>query len=291
MSKIYFNLTVILFLTVLAGGCGPAVPPQASQTTSPPVPLFTATTHQPDPSNAQPSQQSHLLLTEEVFTMRPMISTTHLNIYAVPSDRAAAEDVASAIQKYQDNICSQLQVDCQFTVSVEIFPDQAKFDKNVMNPQMRGYYAISGERKIQMVSPNIAPTQLRIPYDERVLISVHEYTHLALNETNLDLPDWLAEGAAVYLGPHRLYDEACQRSFPLDRVPRLQTLIEAYPSIPAADLFAYTLVRYIAETDGMETLNRLIRSPSDISAVLNLSLEDLERNWKHYLTEVCATPK
>lgn len=223
--------------------------------------------------------------------MSLVISTTHLDIYAVPLDRSAAEDVASAINKHRDSICDQLQVDCRFSVSVEIFPDQASFDQNVMNPQMRGYYAISGERKIQMVSPNIPPTQPQIPYNERVLISVHEYTHLALNETNLDLPDWLAEGAAVYLGPHRLYDEACRRRFPLDRVPRLQTLMEAYPSIPAADLFAYTLVRYIVDTHGIETLNQLIRSPSDISAVLNLSMEDLEWNWKQYLTEICATPE
>ncbi len=104
-----------------------------------------------------------------------------------------------------------------------------------------------------------------------MLIAVHEYTHLALNEVNPDLPDWLAEGAAVYLGPHDMYDHVCRQNFPLSRFPRLQTLMQSYSSIPAADLFAYTLVRYIAETEGLGTLNRLIRLPSDILALLNQS--------------------
>ena len=244
-------------------------------------------TRQPDVSCIQALQPVHFLLPEEALMTLPIVSAARLDIYAAASDRSAAEDVASAIQAHRDTICSQLQIRCLFWVSVEIYPDQESFDAHVMNPNMRGFYAISGKQKIQMVSPNIPPQQQPISYDERVLIAVHEYTHLALNEANPDLPDWLAEGAAVYLGPHSLYDQACRHNFPRNRVPPLRSLIESYPSVPGADLFAYTLVRYIAETHGLVALNRLIRSPSDISVALGVSMEDLERKWTIYLTEIC----
>lgn len=61
-----------------------------------------------------------------------------------------------------------------------------------------------------MVSPRLPAAGAHLSYDDRVAIAVHEFAHLVENEINPDLPVWLEEGAAIYIGPHQAYDEVCQ---------------------------------------------------------------------------------
>ena len=81
-----------------------------------------------------------------------------------------------------------------------------------MNPEMRGFYAISGDGKIQLVSP-AHPAPHRLTYGDGLMVAVHEFTHLALDEVNPRLSSWLDEGAAVYFGPdagRKLYDQVSE---------------------------------------------------------------------------------
>ena len=220
-----------------------------------------------------------------------ILLTGSLTLLVIRSKRSANEDVENAIKTHQDEICAQLQIECPFPITIEIYPDQASFDAHVINQDYRGFYAISGRGKIQMVSPRVPLPNMAIPYNERVLIAVHEFVHLALDEIDPDLPDWLDEGAAIYLGPHAIYDRACRQAFPFERVPGIQDLTQSYSSIPAADLFVYTLVRFIIERDGMENFNQLLRSPSRIREFSAMPPSGFESEWNSFLKQTCSGPQ
>jgi hypothetical protein len=237
---------------------------------------------------------SPLILTRSIQASngmpQPAVRTGNLIVFDESTDHRAAEDVARALRAQRETICAQLQIECSFPIVVELFPSQASFDEHVMNPNFRGFYAISGQHKIQMVSPNVSPAGRSVPYEGRVEIAVHEFIHLALDEIDPELPAWLDEGSAVYLGPHEIYDQACQQVFPFDRVPWLQDLMESYPAIPAADLYAYTLVRFIVEQDGIRALNQLLRTQTRRAEYIETYPGGFEKGWHSFLWKTCSGP-
>jgi hypothetical protein len=205
------------------------------------------------------------------------------SVWATAADRQTAQDILGAIKKNSTQVCDDLQTECQFTVVVEVYPDQASFDEYVMNPEMRGFFAISGQpHNIQMVSP-ANPGSHKISYNDGVSVAVHEFVHLALNKINPDLPTWLEEGTAVYVGPHNLYSTVCQSVFPFELTPSFQQLEEDYNSVQAPDLFAYTLVDFIVSQYGMDKLNLLLRSPDKLENILGNSKGTFEVQWKQFM--------
>ena len=63
------------------------------------------------------------------------------------------DDIATALRAGAPAVCAALRVACDFPVSVAVYADQAAFDRQVMSPTMRGYFALSGNGRIQIVSP------------------------------------------------------------------------------------------------------------------------------------------
>ncbi len=212
-----------------------------------------------------------------------LIEANQTSIWAEEADRQTAQDVFSALQANSMQICKMIQTECRFPLVVEIYPDQASFDEYVINPEMHSYFAISGSPHIiQMVSP-ANPAPHTISYEDGVLVAVHEFTHLALDEVNTDLPTWLDEGTAVYLGPHQLYTTACQSAFPFELTPSFQELEQNYDRIQAPDLFAYTAVDFVIHQYGLEKLNQLLRTPEELENILDVSKKAFEENWQYFI--------
>jgi hypothetical protein len=210
-------------------------------------------------------------------------------VLADQADRDTAADVADALAANSAQICRRLAVDCQFAVRVELFPDQESFDQHGMNPEMQGYYAYSGDNRIQMVSPRQPIPGVDIPYDDRVQIAVHEFVHLVLDRINPGLPSWLDEGAAIQVGPHAVYDYTCRNQFPFDKIPSLHDLEDNYASVPAADLFAYSFVNFLVGEYGIDTLNTLVRSPDRLETITQASIRELESHWHEYMDQNCSS--
>jgi hypothetical protein len=200
-------------------------------------------------------------------------------VFAGAEDARAAADVALALHQHAPQIARDLAVKLEAPVVVELFADQASLDRDGMNPRMRGHYAYSGNRRIQMVSPRNPTPVSEIAYPDRLLIAVHELAHLAIDEINPRLEGWLDEGAATFIGPHGPYAHACRHRFPFKLVPTLRDLERSYHRVPAGDLFAYALVEFIVESHGLPTLNRLLRAPESIEQIIGLDRDELERQW------------
>jgi hypothetical protein len=209
-------------------------------------------------------------------------------VFAGADDAKATTDVALALQAHAPRIRRDLAVDLQGPVVVELFADQASLDRDGMNPRMRGFYAYSADRHIQMVSPRNPTRDPAIAYPDRVLIAVHELVHLAIDDINPRLEGWLDEGAATFIGPHEPYAQACRQRFPFALLPTLRDLEQSYEAVPAADLFAYSLVEFIVARHGLHTLNRLLRAPESLEQILGCDRDELERQWREYLQRKCG---
>lgn len=199
------------------------------------------------------------------------------------------DDIAAALHDYAPAICDGLDVACDFAVMVEVYPDQTALDRVIMNPDLRGAFALSGDGRIQMVSPANTGRDV-LTYDDAVGVAVHEFVHLALDRIDPELPDWLEEGTAVLLGPHDLYDRACRAQL-IDFVPPpLADLREHYDDVPTPDLYAYTLVAYIVDTDGLHTLNLLLRQPEvAVEFMLGKSTLEVEAEWRAFISRGCVS--
>lgn len=207
----------------------------------------------------------------------------NLTVLGQSVDQRVLDDIAVALQASGPVVCAALQSECRFPVQVEVFESQDAFDQGTMNPEMKGYYAISGSWRIEMVSPD-NPAPHEISYADAVQVAVHEYVHLVENEINPHLPAWLNEGVAVLIGPHEGYTAACQGYFPFEMIPDFQQLEKDYGSIPAADLFAFSLVEYITTETGLEGLNKILRAPDHLLEIMGMTEARFEAGWREYMT-------
>lgn len=212
-----------------------------------------------------------------------IVGSESTEVWATEADRQTAQDILTALQNNSEQICAVLNAKCLFPVIVEIYPDQGSFDTHVMNPEMRGFFAISGEpHTIQMVSP-ANPAPHNISYDDGVSVVIHEFVHLIVDEINPYIPTWLDEGTAIYVGPHGPYTIACQEAFPFGYVPSFHQLEYDYNGTPAPDLFAYTVADFIVQEYGMESLNLLLRTPENLEDMLGVPRETFEESWHHFI--------
>lgn len=258
-----FGLALLAVVAWAIIGCAPV------QSPTPPLP--TATTR-PVPTATPP----------------PSPTTTAAPISVAGPDVPARvlDDIATALRAGAPAVCAALRVACDFPVSVAVYADQAAFDRQVMSPTMRGYFALSGNGRIQIVSPANSGRD-ELSYEDGVGVAVHEFVHLALDQIDPDLPDWLEEGTAVYLGPHAPYDRACRERLS-GVLPTLDDLRRRYSELPAADLFAYTLVASIVDAHGLEGLNALLRAPEALEMTLARPAAEIEAAWGAFVDCGCV---
>lgn len=220
-------------------------------------------------------------------TGEPVSTADLVTVHGTDVPPKVLADIDAALIEGMPAICAALQIDCDFPVMVEVFPDQGAFDRDVMNADMRGYYAISGEGRIQMVSPaNSGRSDLA--YEDGVAVAVHESVHLALDRIDPELPDWLEEGTAVYLGPHGAYEQACREQLRDVPLPTFADLRDHYADMPAPDLFAYTLVASIANNHGLDSLNVLLRASEAMETALGQPIGGVESDWRAFVAGGCV---
>ena len=221
-------------------------------------------------------RQTNIHLTKGLFT-----------VSAAVSDSIAVRDVLNELSNGSQSICSRLDHHFNSPVLVTLYPTQATLDRDGMNPAMYGFRAYSGSNRIEMVTPSQSdslPGYL-VPYHLRIRVALHEFTHLVLNDINSNLPLWVNEGVACFVGPHELYDYVCHHKFPFEMVPSISALQNSYHSVKAADLFSYAVVDFIRAESGESGLRTLVREPEKAFALVNVTgAQNFDLKWHVFLT-------
>lgn len=188
---------------------------------------------------------------------------------------APLRPIAEALEDNYDRIVSDLGGVSMPVVSVKVwrsregFYDEMERLIGVRYPGADGYVYGGEELHVRLV-------------DDAPIKAVHELAHavsLSLNPTFANDPRWLWEAVAIY--------EAGQFVHP----SRLSYMARGdYPSIQELNSgfgtggnkiysVGYVLAEYIVEGWGMDALRELIRANGDVSAVLDMSVEEFQQGW------------
>jgi hypothetical protein len=192
---------------------------------------------------------------------------------------APIRPIAGALEENHDRVISDLGVASMPVVRVKVWRSTEGFyDEMVRLLGVRysgadGYVYGGEELHVRLV--NDAPIK-----------AVHEFAHvvsLNLNPTFSNNPRWLWEAVALY--------EAGQFVPP----SRLNYMARGdYPSIQELNSdfgtggnkiysVGYVLAEYIIEGWGMDALRELITTNGDVSAVLGMSVDELQQGWHRWI--------
>ncbi len=198
-------------------------------------------------------------------------------------DRGTAADILAVLEAQDALIRERLCIAYTSTVIVDIYPSQAAYDAAVMNPALTGTPAVSGRGRMQLVSPRARIAQDWIPYPRRLRFASHELVHLYLDELAVDLPDWLEEGTAAFLGDEEFLPWVLPRILASGTaVPSIADLRARYREIPAADQFAGALAGYLIERYGYPVFRDILNAGSITAISPWTSEEALNGDWIQY---------
>jgi hypothetical protein len=164
-------------------------------------------------------------------------------------------------------IADVLKIKIDKATIVEVFPNQAEYDRNIINEDLKGSPAISGYGKIQMVSPRAEIKIENIPYQSRLMFIVHEYVHLSIDQISKSLPIFLNEGLACYYGSNDFYRAVVEKYLSqLTYTPSIEQLINDYDKIPGADVYSFLFIDFLIKTEGQQNLISIIKDHSSIKS-------------------------
>ncbi len=216
---------------------------------------------------------------EENSGLKKRLVTPYYTFYCAEKDISTLEDLRKALDTSAEGLRRELDCKYPHMIIVEVYPDQNAYDNALADKSVAGSPACSGNRKILMVSPKEPIRVAGIPYNERLLMAVHEYVHLLLNEINKSLPIWLQEGVASYYGSPGGYESICK--LVIDRLPviSLRNLEDNYRNLPAPDIYSYMAVRFIKDSYGQNFLNSVLKDQTNLEGLLSGGYEEFDRKW------------
>lgn len=192
-------------------------------------------------------------------------------------DKAVVDDLISTSGKNLRAIARTLRIEIDPNIMIEVYPNQNDYDQNIINSDLKGSPAISGNNKIQMVSPKSKIKLDTISYQNRLMFIIHEYVHLFFDKIEPSPPICLDEGLACYLGSYNFYKSiAVKYVRQLTQMPTITQLLENYYKIRAADLFSFLLVDFLVKSESLDRISTIIRNPQTI--------KERESEWTHYLS-------
>ncbi len=224
----------------------------------------------------------------------PVDETDHFTFSATNGAEDAVPLLAQELEANYDRITGDLQITAAEKFPVYIFGDIDMYHQAIGRPDApeSSVGTVQGTA-IWLISPLNPGTALDT---QGVLTAgVHEFTHALVNyingsleKNNYEIPIWLNEGLAGY--------EAGQMT--TDWRTRIAQRVTdgAIPSI-GDDLgpdkfdqvgglaFSITLIEYMIERYGFEKIVEIIKTPSEMEAILGLATSELDSAWRDYLRE------
>ncbi len=215
--------------------------------------------------------------------LKKVKETERFIFYYSPQDEKVIPDIEKTLDAKCPAICELLSYQYPDKIKVEAYADQKNYDESLADKSVAGSPACSGNGVIKLVSPTSPIKVTGIPYDERLMMAVHEYVHLMVGKISPGAPMWMNEGLASYMGSSDGYETICKYAFP--KIPEVSfSEIETdYYDMPAPDVYSCTAVRCIIEKYGQERFCELLRNPEDFEKILQTTKDEFSRQWNEYI--------
>lgn len=217
-------------------------------------------------------------------TMQKVKETDRFIYFCTPDDVKIVDDIDALMADKCPEVNRFLDIEYDGKITVMMYPDQNGYDESIADKDMRGSPAYSKQRSIILVSPD-SPIRVVVPREERLMMAVHEYVHIALGSINNDMPMWMNEGLASYLGSTDGYDSFCRYAVPQLKEIHFNTLWDSYYDLLAPDVYSCCAVRLIVERFGYDTMNELIRNPNSFEDILSITKDDFSILWNDYINQ------
>jgi len=236
------------------------------------------------------------------------IVSEHSWIDYVGPDRLHAEVTADVIQDAIASLVTYMALDRPFpTIHAILAPDRNAFDSLIADVLRVEIERPSDPRRIAQpqrtdvvfLSPSVYATQSAyeyVPMDYRRMVH-HEMVHVVQEYLSPNIetsPFWWDEGLAVYLSEQWQYESQFRFREPVIAAEQEKCIpsladIERDPALAYA--FGWTLVRFIEQQCGRETVRRGIRqmADGDVFAAIRQARNCFERDWQAWLLRGEAT--
>jgi hypothetical protein len=224
----------------------------------------------------------------------PVTETTHFAFFAPSGTEDAVPLLAQELEANYDRITGDLQIVPDERFAVYIFPDIDTYHKAIDRPDApASSVGTTQGTAIWLVSPLNTGGALDT---ERVLTAgVHEFAHALVNyingsldRNNYEIPIWLNEGLAAYEAGQmtadwrtRMAQEVAEGQIPSIGADLVPDRFEQVKGLA----FSITLVEYIVEQYGYESIVAMIKAPSEVESILGVTTAELDSAWREHLRE------
>jgi len=210
-----------------------------------------------------------------------------VTVYYVGNDRRFVIEVMEGVLYSYKELEKYFQLgDRKFSIRAILAMNRREYDyisKIILklssnNTSTRSEVAITSKNDLLILSPFAYEEESTYTYDEnqlkKIIYSEVSYT-------------WLGQGIAMYLSElwkerevKKVIDEAIKH----DIIPHLKEIQESKSLFKT---WAWTIVKYIEETYGKETINKIIRSYDEegIFNIIKSSINDFEVQWRIWLND------
>ncbi len=225
---------------------------------------------------------------KEVINFNPedlsmQLETDHFQFYCIEKDKKCLKDLSELLEGSLERVTTDLGVELDYKPKILIYPDITSFQNAIA--QLNAPSIAVGtmwDKDIKMVSP-LYPIK-GYSRDDIKKVILHEFVHILhsnITKVTKESQYWLWEGVAYYeAGQLDLRYKLLIKKQKLLSIPELR--IDFY-NIAYGYTYAASAVDFIVNQYGYDKLQELILYPDDFEKVLNISLEEFQKQWLEYI--------
>lgn len=218
-------------------------------------------------------------------TPKQQRETDHFVFYCTDQDVKALDDLVDSLENCYEKVTSDLGKAPSDKTRVDIYPDIKTYHDAIGRPSAPDW-AVGEARSgcIYVVSPlNPGPAH---NYDDIIIIAVHEYTHIVVEQFNRCQPTYLNEGIACYEAGQTSSIYSIKNDMTQGTLPSL-TELENYSSLSDPYTYSRIYIDFVVETFGFDKVVSLLEGKSQ-TEVFGISTEQLNEKWIAFLIHYVA---
>ncbi|MFS1515871.1 hypothetical protein V1503_05015 [Bacillus sp. SCS-151] len=229
-------------------------------------------------STACSKENTELILIQE---------TEHGLFYSPSSGEDEKEMVKILAESFELNyprITNMFQYEDNNKVVIHVYADKEEFVE-MIGRETEGTY-VSKENIIKVYTPIHLIGGIQEEYTFQL---IHEFVHAVIQQINPSVAGlkWLDEGIAEYASKQLEEDIKSRSTF--NDYPTLRQLESGSVYFDEAGSTAYLysgiLIKYIVDEYGIDALNKIIRTPTNIEVIMKASTENIYEQWVKYLED------